>query len=282
MPRKLRVEYSAAFCHVNTNAWHQFPFNRQGHGFSQQAPAGALVIFEFIEDTTKLAVIVACLYFALGAYVRRKQPAWSEPLEKRRLAVLWVLVLAVSAIKVSEDVLGGESGPIDEAILVFIRSHVPRTLTGIFEAITFTGSLRIILPLVTAATVALLCARRRFEALLLAASVIIGATVVYLLKTAVGRARPALWETEWYWGSSFPSGHTLVVAAFATAAVLCVSRIWPGAHKFVLWLALLWIFLVGFSRLVIGVHWPTDVLAAACIGAFLPLAMSVALELRHA
>ena len=64
------------------------------------------MIFELIEDTTKLALIVACLYFALGAYVRRKQPAWSEPLEKRRLAVLLVLVLAVSAIKVSEDVLG--------------------------------------------------------------------------------------------------------------------------------------------------------------------------------
>jgi undecaprenyl-diphosphatase len=239
------------------------------------------VIFELIEDTTKLVLIVACLYFALGVYLRRKQPGWSAPLEKRRLAVLLVLVLAVSAIKVSEDVLGGESGPIDKAILVFIHSYVPGTLSGFFEAITFTGSFRVLLPLATAATIALLCARRRFEALLLAASVILGATVVYVVKTATGRARPELWETEWYWGSSFPSGHTLVVAAFATAAVLCVSRIWPAARGFALSIALLWIVLVGFSRLVIGVHWPTDVLAAACIGAFLPLAMSVALELRH-
>ncbi|MEK6592711.1 MAG: phosphatase PAP2 family protein [Pseudomonadota bacterium] len=240
------------------------------------------MIFELIEDTTKLALIVACLYFALGAYVRRKQPAWSAPLEKRRLVVLLVLVLAVSAIKVSEDVLGGESGPIDEAILVFIRGHVPRMLTGFFEAVTFTGSFSVLFPLATATTAALLFARRRFEALLLSASVIIGAIVVYVVKTAVGRVRPALWETEWYWGSSFPSGHTLVVAAFATATVICVSRIWPAAHKFALWIALIWIFLVGFSRLAIGVHWPTDVLAAACIGAFLPLAMSVALELRRA
>jgi undecaprenyl-diphosphatase len=193
-----------------------------------------------------------------------------------------VLVLAVSAIKVSEDVLGGESGPIDEAILMFIRGHVPGTLTGFFEAITFTGSSRVLFPLATAATMALLCARRSFEALLLAASVISGATVVYIVKSVVGRARPALWETEWYWGSSFPSGHTLVVAAFATAAVLCVGRIWPAARELALSIALLWIILVGFSRLVIGVHWPTDVLAAACMGAFLPLAMSVALELRHA
>ena len=240
------------------------------------------MIFELIEDIAKLALIVAGLYFAFGAYVRRKQQAWSEPMEKRRLAILLALVLVVSAIKVSEDVLGGESGPIDEAILVFIRSHVPSTLTGFFEAVTFTGSSWALFPLATAATIALLFARRHFEALLLAASVISGAVVVYVVKTVVGRARPELWETEWYWGSSFPSGHTLVVAAFATAVVLCVSRIRPAARGFALSVALLWIFLVAFSRLALGVHWPTDVLAAACIGAFLPLAMSVALEFRDA
>jgi undecaprenyl-diphosphatase len=240
------------------------------------------VIFELIEDATKLALIVACIYFALGAYVHRRQPAWSEPLEKRRLAVLLVLILAVSAIKVSEDVLGGDSGPIDAAILVFVHGHVPGTLTGFFEAITRTGSLSVLFPLAAAATIAMLYVRRRYEALLLSASVINGAAVVYVVKTAVGRARPALWQTDWYWGSSFPSGHTLVVAAFATAAVLCVTRIWPAARRFALSIALSWILLVGFSRLVLGVHWPTDVLAAACIGAFLPLAMSVALELHHA
>ena len=240
------------------------------------------MVFELIKDATKLALIVAGLYFALGVYVRRKQPAWSEPLEKRRLVIVWVLVLAASAIKVSEDVLGGESGPIDEAILFFIRGHVSDRLTGFFEAITFTGSFRVLFPLATGATIALLCARRRFEALLLATSAISAATVVYVVKTAVGRVRPALWETEWYWGSSFPSGHTLVVAAFGIAAALCISRIWPGAREFALWTAISWICLVAFSRLVLGVHWPTDVLVAACIGASLPLAMSVALELRHA
>src|SRR6267378_3725462 len=140
--------------------------------------------------------------------VRRTRPAWSGPLERRRLTILSVLVLAVSAIKVSEEAIGGESGPIDQAILLFIHGHVPGALTG---------SSRVLFPLASAATIALLFARRRLEALLLAASVIGAAAVVYIVKTLVGRARPALWETEAYWGSSFPSGHTLVVAAFATA-----------------------------------------------------------------
>lgn len=234
------------------------------------------------EDVAKLALIVACLYFILGAYVRREQPAWTAPLEKRRLAILLVLVLAASAVKLSEDVLGGESGPIDRTILLFIHRHAPGTLTGFFEAVSFTGSFRALFPLATVASIALLYARHRFEAFLVATSVISAALVIYVVKTAVGRARPALWDTDWYWGSSFPSGHTLVVAAFATAAVLCVNRIKPTAHKLALSIALLWITLVAISRLVLGVHWPTDVLVAACIGAFLPLAISVTLELRNA
>ena len=149
------------------------------------------MIFELIKDTTKLALIVASLYFALGAYVSRKQPAWSGPLEKRRLVIVWVLVLAASAIKVSEDVLGGESGPIDEAILLFIRGHVSGRLTGFFEAITFTGSFRVLFSLATGATITLLCVRRRFEALLLATSVISAATVVYVVKTLTAATREA-------------------------------------------------------------------------------------------
>lgn len=240
------------------------------------------MILELLEDTITLALIVASLYLALGAYVRLKQPALSEPLARRRLAVLVVLILTVTAIKVTEDVLGGESGPIDRAILLFIRHRVPRTLNGFFEAVSISGSSSVLFPLTAAATMALLFAKRRFEALLLAASVITGTTLVYVIKLAVGRARPALWETDLYWGSSFPSGHTLVVAAFATAAALCIHRTWPTARGFALSMAFFWTLLVAFSRLVLGVHWPTDVLAAACIGAFLPLVMSVALELRHA
>ena len=234
--------------------------------------------FELIEDFTKLALIVAGLYFAFGAYGRRKARTGSESLKKRRVAILFGVVLVVSAIKVSEDALGGESGPIDKAILVFIHDHVPSALTGFFAQVTFTASSWVLFPLATVATIALLFVRRRFEALLLAASSISAAVVVYVVKTLVGRARPELWETEWYWGSSFPSGHTLVVTAFATAVVLCVGRIRPAARGFVLSLAIVWILLVALSRLVLGVHWPTDVLAAACIGAFLPFAISVGLD----
>lgn len=239
------------------------------------------MVLELIEDFTKLVLIVAGLYFVLGAYARHQRPAWSAPIEKRRLVILLALVLVVSAIEVGEDALRGESGPIDEAILMFIHRHVPTALNDFFEAVTFTGSSRFLLPLASAAAIGLLLFGRRFEASLIAASAIGGAIVVYAIKMLAGRARPGLWETEPYWGSSFPSGHTLVVAAVATAAVLCVGRIRPAARGVALWLAFSWIVLVACSRLVLGVHWPTDVMVAVCLGTAIPLAISLALDSRE-
>jgi undecaprenyl-diphosphatase len=235
------------------------------------------VIWEIFE----LALAVVCFYVALRLYVRHRQPAWSEALQRRRLAILWALLVVVLATKVSEDVLDGESGPIDTAVLGFIGMHMPAGLTSAFDAITVTGSADVLVPLTAVATVALLIARRRFEAGLLAASTISSASVVYIVKTVVGRARPDLWPAQWYWGSSFPSGHTLVVAAFATASALSLARIWPATREWAVALAIVWVVLVAFSRLALGVHWPTDVLAAACIGATLPLGLSLAFDLRR-
>lgn len=231
-------------------------------------------------DVAGMAIVVAALYTALRVYVRHRWPVWAGPLKERRLGILVTLILAVTAIKVGEDVLLAESGPFDESILRFVHERVPGWSTGFFELVTATGSMRVLLPLVVVATLALALAKQRVEAGLLAASVSFAAAVVYLVKTALGRTRPALWETEWYWGSSFPSGHTLVLTAFVTACALCISRVAPAAYRYVLPVAILWAMLVGVSRLVLGVHWPTDVLASWCIGALIPLTAGLALGLR--
>ncbi|MFZ3086553.1 MAG: phosphatase PAP2 family protein [Methylotenera sp.] len=236
------------------------------------------MIFKLIEELVELALIVTSLYFVIGTYLRYNQPEWVEPKEKHRLTILFVLILIVTIVKVSEDVLNGESGHIDRIILLFIHGLVPSALVSIFEAVTLTGSSRLLFPLATVVTVALLCAKRRAEALLVSASVLSGAIVIYFVKMMTIRTRPSLWDTEWYWGSSFPSGHTLAVAAFSTAIVLCVGKIRPKSRNLALAIAILWVSFVALSRMVLGVHWPTDVLVAACIGAFLPLAIRAAIE----
>lgn len=233
-------------------------------------------------DLGELALAVAGLYAAFALYVAHRQPGWSVAFARRRLALLWALLVLAGAVKVTDDVLGGESGPIDKAILLFIRDAVPSVLHAFFEVITLTGSSMALVPLALLAVALLLLRKHRFEAFLVAASTVGGASTVYVVKTLVGRERPQLWQTQWYWGSSFPSGHTLVVAAFATAVALGIARLRPASRDLVVSAAFAWILLVALSRLVLGVHWPTDVLAAACIGASLPLAISLGMEFWRA
>jgi len=54
-----------------------------------------------------------------------------------------------------------------------------------------------------------------------------------------------------------------------------VARIWPASSDRAVGAAFTWTLLVALSRLVLGIHWPTDVLAAACIGVALPMTLSL-------
>lgn len=238
------------------------------------------LLTELAQLALVLALVVPGLHYAFNAYARARRPDWSAGLERRRLAILLVLVFAVAAINVGDDVLDGEAGPVDEGILWFLRDHVSGPFVGFFEAITVTGSSKVLTPLTLAGCIVLLVARKKFEAVLLAGSTVLGALLIWSIKGLVQRERPQLWETATYWGTSFPSGHTLAVAAFATAAALCVARLRPRWSRIAMIAGAAWVALVGLSRLVLGVHWPTDVLVAACIGAAIPLAISVAYELR--
>lgn len=239
------------------------------------------MLFDIAADIAKLSLFIVCAYVLLGAYARRRRPQWTEHLTTRRLAVLGMLTLAVGGIKLIEDVVAKESGPVDEAILWFVREHVPAALNGFFAVVTLSGSARFLVPVAAVAATALLVARRHFEAVLVGASVMTATLVVWGMKAIVGRARPELWDSQWYWGSSFPSGHTLGTAALSTAVALCVARIWPRAGSLAMALAVLWTGLVALSRLVLGVHWPSDVLVAMCLGFFIPLMISVANDLRR-
>ena len=154
--------------------------------------------FELIKDLAKLALIVAFFQFSLTVYLGWKQPAWAAFAEKRRFAILLALVLAAVGIKIGEDAVNQESGPFDVLVLQLIHANVPPALDGIFAAATVTGSATVLFPLLLIIGLAFLWAKRRFEALLLTASVVSGALIVYGLKVAVGRARPALWDTAWY------------------------------------------------------------------------------------
>jgi len=187
--------------------------------------------------------------------------------------------LGLFALAIATAVLRGESGGVDTVILMRLHERIPTWSLFWFRGITRTGSSMVLAPLGTLATLALLWFRRRQEGILLAGALIISAATVFIMKTAVGRARPQLWQTPSSWGSSFPSGHTLVVSAVATGVALILGRYRPPWRNWAALAAVIWIALVGLSRLALGVHWPTDVLFAACSGSALVLVLDAAMTL---
>ena len=193
---------------------------------------------------------------------------------------LGLIVLLIIGIKVFEDVLTEDSGPIDTAVLWFIRQHTSPALTDFFSLVTATGAGLFLVPATIMLTAMFLAFNHRREALLLASAMACAGNLTYAIKALVNRSRPDLWGAAWYSSSSFPSGHTLCTTVLATALVLCVARVWPATRYLALPLAALWVALVALSRLVLGAHWPSDVLAAAVLGVFIPLAISTFID-RH-
>jgi undecaprenyl-diphosphatase len=91
-----------------------------------------------------------------------------------------------------------------------------------------------------------------------------------LLKAAIGRPRPFLWShLVAAHGGAFPSGHALGAAACYAFLAWLLARAWPERRS-TLWTGCaVVVFLVGFSRLYLGVHWPTDVAGGWALGAAL-------------
>lgn len=145
----------------------------------------------------------------------------------------------------------------------------PPWLEGAVRDITALGSTVVLVLITTATIVYLLLIRRPATALFMFAAVASGQALSSLLKLEVDRPRPDLvshlvTETS----LSFPSGHAMLSAVTYLTLGSLAARFLPDRRTkvFVLGLAVLVTVLVGASRVYLGVHWPSDVLAGWCAG----------------
>jgi membrane-associated phospholipid phosphatase len=161
------------------------------------------------------------------------------------------------------------STKVDSKITDWFVDHRTPTRTDLMRAITSLGSSAVVIPIAGVAVVALLVGHRRWLALFVAFAVGGASLLSVLTKFVIGRDRPPLdLRLQQPHGSAFPSGHSTQAAAtyFAFAIVVTVltkSRVLRAAA----WVtATLIVFLVGVSRVYLGVHWTTDVLGGWLLG----------------
>ncbi len=179
------------------------------------------------------------------------------------LGLLLSLGVILLFSKIAEDVAEGESRAFDTAVLLWINAHFPDWLYGPMLVVTTLGYYWFVLPLLAVATVLFYRKRRRISAVLLPVATLGGMVLTTVLKSVFERARPDLFESG-YTASfySFPSGHaTIAVGFYGTLTLLLAMRLAGLRRWAVVALGTALVLLIGFSRLYLGVHYPTDVLA---------------------
>jgi undecaprenyl-diphosphatase len=204
---------------------------------------------------------------------------WRPHLAADRWMLLAFLGIAASLLlflKLSSEVLEGDTAAFDSAILQAIRhategdTPVRNWLRGFMIALTALGDTSVLVLVVLVVTGYLLVIRQRAMALYLFSALALGRIGTALLKLVVARDRPGVVEHLVPIHSlSFPSGHASASAmAYLTmAALLARTQASRGPRVYIMSVTLLLTLAVGFSRLYLGVHWPTDVLAGWIVGA---------------
>jgi undecaprenyl-diphosphatase len=198
-----------------------------------------------------------------------------------QLSVL-LSVAALSAgvwvfLELADEVVERETFGIDETLLLALRNPAdqsdpigPGWVEEMGRDFTALGSMGVLALISIAALGYLLLAGRNRTSLFALIAVTGGLLLSTLLKIGFDRARPDLVpHGSTVYTASFPSGHSMMAAVtyLTLAAILSRVHAEPLLKAYLLIVASLITVLVGVSRVYLGVHWPTDVLAGWAAGA---------------
>lgn len=195
-------------------------------------------------------------------------------------AVFAIGVAALGALvfmAIADEAIEGDTRDLDQSLLLALREPGdtanpigPVWLENAVADVTALGGYAVITLLVGCVVLYLLAAGKRGSALLVAGAIGSGAVLTALLKLGFDRPRPDLVaHLSHAQNSSFPSGHaTLAAITYLTLGVLLARVHERRRTKFlVMSYAVTLTLLIGMSRVYLGVHWPTDVLAGWALGA---------------
>ncbi|GAA0735310.1 phosphatase PAP2 family protein [Sphingomonas japonica] len=211
------------------------------------------------------------------------------------IAFLALALGSFAFLELASEVGEGDTIAVDRWILQGLRSAAdpsipvgPAWLRGAMIDVTALGGVSVLTIVTAIAAGYLIAARKWSTAALLTAAIAGGALLSVLLKDVFERARPDLVvhlvEVS---STSFPSGHAMNAAVTYLTLGTLLARAEQGrrVRAYLILVAIGLTLLIGGSRVYLGVHWPSDVLAGWCVGATWAALCSLvarALQRRHA
>jgi undecaprenyl-diphosphatase len=172
-------------------------------------------------------------------------------------------------VALAGHVQSGSTQAFDDSVIRWLAAHHSRNLDAVMVEATALGTGVVVLMIVAVAALFLVLTNHKYSAILLFASAAGGIVLNVILKLGFNRPRPSVFLPEVHTiSSSFPSGHAMSAAiVYSTVAYLAArlhKRRW--ARWLVMTAAFVVIALISFSRLYLGVHYPSDVIAGVAIG----------------
>ncbi|OWU86586.1 PA-phosphatase [Oceanicola sp. 22II-s10i] len=204
--------------------------------------------------------------------------AAARRVETATLVAIFVIAGALWAfVALAAEMLEGDLHAFDEAVLMALRSPGQpdnpiggRQVEVAMRDLTALGGVTV-LTLISLSVIAfLLLKRQRASVVLLAAAILGGQALSHLAKSGFSRPRPDLVpHGVEVVTASFPSGHSMMAAiTYLTLAVMLArTQSDMRVRALCIVVAAILTMLVGISRVYLGVHWPSDVLAGWSLGA---------------
>jgi undecaprenyl-diphosphatase len=192
------------------------------------------------------------------------------------LAIILGAALLLGFAKLANLASRGGAPAFDEWLILALRTPGnladpigPAWLDEMMRDFTALGSTGVLTVMVLAVAGFLAMTRKGLTAVFVLASVTGGVLISQTMKWAYARPRPDLVPhgTEVF-TASFPSGHSMMSAVvyLTLGALLARTQLDRAVKSYVMAMAVLLTVLVGVSRVYLGVHWPTDVLAGWALG----------------
>ena len=156
----------------------------------------------------------------------------------------------------------------DQPIQTAVRGDLPDYLTILFRAITRLIDIPVIITWVVITAFVFYRKRWKIESFFMLGNLALAGLLIVTFKNIYQRPRPAILHLVEEKGFSFPSGHSLAVTLMVGSLIVILSQrmknpVWRKIMQIVLGLYLVSVLV---SRVYLGVHYPSDVLASLCVG----------------